>query len=355
MAYDPSIFNISPYYDDFSADNGFLRVLFKPGYALQAREATQLQSILQNQLSRIGDHLFKDGSRIIGGGISVRNSSFLMVATGVGTPLAGVTDYSTLIGGTLTTTNTTDTTQATVVHYIAPDVNTDGYLILVVDFVSGISFTSTFNLTTDSFTVSGLSVVSDSFSTSGNCKLVTVSDGIFYVDGFFVRTDTQQFTPYTAETGYRDLNFTTFSTLSKKIGFAIGRDNVTEQENTTLRDPAIGSYNYNAPGADRYKVILSLAQAELSETPDDFVELLRFEGGKVTKKIERITYGEIQKALALRTYDESGSYTVRPFDLTVKGYSDTQLNMSVGEGKAYVLGYDVENQHPITVPFNKSR
>lgn len=358
MAYDPSIFNISPYYDDFSADNGFLRVLFKPGYALQAREATQLQSILQNQLSRIGDHLFKDGSRIIGGGISVRNSSFLMVATGVGTPLAGVTDYSTLIGGTLTTTNTTDTTQATVVHYIAPDVNTDGYLILVVDFVSGTSFSSTFNLTTDSFTVSGLSVVSASFG-KGNCKLITVSDGIFYVDGFFVRTETQQFTPYTAETGYRDLNFTTFSTLSKKIGFAIGRDNVTEQENTTLRDPAIGSYNYNAPGADRYKIILSLAQAELSETPDDFVELLRFEGGKVTKKIERITYGEIQKALALRTYDESGSYTVRPFDLTVKEYPDPQytdlLNMSVGEGKAYVLGYDVENQHPITVPFNKAR
>jgi hypothetical protein len=355
MAYDPSIFNISPYYDDFSADNGFLRVLFKPGYALQAREATQLQSILQDQLSRIGDHLFKDGSRIIGGGISVRNSSFLMVAVGVGTPLAGVTDYSTLVGGTLTPTNTTDTTQATVVHYIAPDVNTDGYLILVVDFVSGTSFASTFNLTNDSFTVSGLNVVSDSFGT-GNCKLITVSDGIFYVDGFFVRTETQQFTPYTVGIGgYRDLNFSTFSTLSKKIGFAIGRDNVTEQENSTLRDPAIGSYNYNAPGADRYKVILSLAQAELSETPDDFVELLRFEGGKVTKKIERITYGEIQKALALRTYDESGSYTVRPFDLTIKEYSDTQLNMSVGEGKAYVLGYDVENQHPITVPFSKSR
>ena len=360
MAYDPSIFNISPYYDDFSADNGFLRVLFKPGYALQAREATQLQSILQNQLSRIGDHLFKDGSRIIGGGISVRNSSFLMVATGVGTPLAGVTDYSTLVGGTLTPTNTADTTQATVVHYIAPDVNTDGYLILVVDFVSGTSFANTFNLTKDSFTVSNLSVVSsNSFSTSGNCKLITISDGIFYVDGFFVRTETQQFTPYNAETGYRDLNFSTFSTLSKKIGFAIGRDNVTEQENSTLRDPAIGSYNYNAPGADRYKIILSLAQAELSETPDDFVELLRFEGGKVTKKIERITYGEIQKALALRTYDESGSYTVRPFDLTVKEYPDPDytdlLNMSVGEGKAYVLGYDVENQHPITVPFSKSR
>tara|TARA_R110000868_G_scaffold9867_2_gene48482 strand:- start:55049 stop:59992 length:4944 start_codon:yes stop_codon:yes gene_type:complete len=355
MAYDPSIFNINPYYDDFSADNGFLRVLFKPGYALQAREATQLQSILQNQLSRIGDHLFKDGSRIIGGGISVRNSSFLMVDAGANTPLAGVTDYSTLVGAILTPTNTADTTQATVVHYIAPDVNTDGYLILVVDFVSGTLFTSSFNLTTDAFTVAALSVASSATYAQGNCKLITVSDGIFYVDGFFVRTETQQFTPYTAETGYRDLNFTKFSTLSKKIGFAIGRDNVTEQENSTLRDPAIGSYNYNAPGADRYKIILSLAQAELSETPNDFVELLRFENGKITKKIERITYGEIQKALALRTYDESGSYTVRPFDITVKPYDATNYSMSVGEGKAYVLGYEVENQHPVGVSFAKAR
>ena len=61
MAYDPRIFNINPYYDDFDADKGFLRVLFKPGYALQARELTQLQTILQDQVSKIGDHLFKDG------------------------------------------------------------------------------------------------------------------------------------------------------------------------------------------------------------------------------------------------------------------------------------------------------
>jgi hypothetical protein len=356
MAYDPSIFNINPYYDDFNADNGFLRVLFKPGYALQAREATQLQSILQDQLSRIGDHLFKDGSRIIGGGISVRNSSFLMVPVGVGTPMVGVTDYSTLVGGILTPINTENTTEATVVHYIAPDADTDGYLILVIDFVSGTSFNSTpFNLVTDSFTLSNLNIASFESYAQGNCKLVTVSDGIFYVDGFFVRTGTQQFTPYNLETGYRDLKFSGFTTLSKKIGFAVTRDNVTEQENSTLRDPAIGSYNYNAPGADRYKIVLALDQTELSETPDDFVELLRFEDGRVTKKIERITYGEIQKALALRTYDESGSYTVRPFDLTVKEYTDSNLNMSVGEGKAYVLGYDVENQHPINVPFSKSR
>ena len=43
-------FNVDPYYDDFDEDKKFLRVLFKPGYAVQARELTQLQSILQKQV-----------------------------------------------------------------------------------------------------------------------------------------------------------------------------------------------------------------------------------------------------------------------------------------------------------------
>ena len=30
--------NVSPYYDDFDRDNDYYRVLFKPGYPVQARE-----------------------------------------------------------------------------------------------------------------------------------------------------------------------------------------------------------------------------------------------------------------------------------------------------------------------------
>ena len=56
----------SPYYDDFDADKNFHRILFKPGYAVQARELTQLQTILQNQIQRFGDHVFKDGSVVVG-------------------------------------------------------------------------------------------------------------------------------------------------------------------------------------------------------------------------------------------------------------------------------------------------
>jgi hypothetical protein len=360
MAYDPSIFNINPYYDDFSADKGFLRVLFKPGYAVQARELTQIQTILQDQLSTVGNYLFKDGSRIVGGGLSVRNSSYIMVNVGAGTALdtLAADQYPNLVGGILSYTDSVYTVQAKIVHYLAPE--EDGNLILVVDFISGDSFpysVCTFTKEDVTYSLTLVSSTTAGYTTSGGCKLITVSDGLFYVDGFFVRTATQQFAPYQVlqagnATSYRDLNFTAFADLSKKIGFAVNRDFVIERQDSTLRDPAIGSYNYNAPGADRYSISLVLAQSDLDETLNDFVELLRFESGKITKKIDRITYGEIQKALALRTYDESGSYTVRPFDLTVKPYDTTNHLLSVGEGKAYVLGYDVENQYPqgLTLP-----
>ena len=60
--------NISPYYDDFSKDNQFYRVLFNPGRPVQARELTTLQSILQDQVETFGSHIFKEGSMVIPGG-----------------------------------------------------------------------------------------------------------------------------------------------------------------------------------------------------------------------------------------------------------------------------------------------
>ena len=65
-----SKFNISPYYDDFDEAKKFLRVLFRPSYSVQARELTQLQSILNNQIGRMGDHLFENGDVVKGAGIS---------------------------------------------------------------------------------------------------------------------------------------------------------------------------------------------------------------------------------------------------------------------------------------------
>ena len=59
--------NVSPYFDDFNESKNYNKVLFKPGFPVQARELTTLQSILQNQVERFGQHFFKEGSIVIPG------------------------------------------------------------------------------------------------------------------------------------------------------------------------------------------------------------------------------------------------------------------------------------------------
>ena len=62
-----SNFNVTPYYDDYDVNSGYLKILFKPGNSVQARELTQIQSILQQQIANISDHLFKEGAMVIPG------------------------------------------------------------------------------------------------------------------------------------------------------------------------------------------------------------------------------------------------------------------------------------------------
>ena len=63
--------NSAPYYDDFDKDKNFVRTLFRPGFAIQARELTQLQSQLQFQIESHGSHIFKEGAMVVPGANNV--------------------------------------------------------------------------------------------------------------------------------------------------------------------------------------------------------------------------------------------------------------------------------------------
>ena len=65
--------NVAPYYDDYSAGKNYLRTLFRPGFAIQARELTQLQSSIQNQIAAHGGHMFKEGAMVIPGQLHYSN------------------------------------------------------------------------------------------------------------------------------------------------------------------------------------------------------------------------------------------------------------------------------------------
>ena len=69
--------NITPYYDDYSSDKKFHKVLYRAGRPLQARELTQSQTILQDQIEKFGDHFFKEGS-IVSGASSMSTWTFTL-------------------------------------------------------------------------------------------------------------------------------------------------------------------------------------------------------------------------------------------------------------------------------------
>ncbi len=66
--------NVSPYYEDFDANKNFYKILFRPGYSIQTRELTQLQSILQNQVESIGKFSFKQGEMVIPGELGLNTT-----------------------------------------------------------------------------------------------------------------------------------------------------------------------------------------------------------------------------------------------------------------------------------------
>ena len=59
-------FNTAPFWDDYDPEKGYHRVMFRPGVPVQARELTQAQTILQNQIERFGENVYKDGTIIKG-------------------------------------------------------------------------------------------------------------------------------------------------------------------------------------------------------------------------------------------------------------------------------------------------
>ena len=64
-------YSIAPYYDDFDETKNYHRILYRPGYAVQARELTQMQTTLQAQLDRFGQYAFKHGSRVVVGKVTL--------------------------------------------------------------------------------------------------------------------------------------------------------------------------------------------------------------------------------------------------------------------------------------------
>lgn len=329
MSYNHSdILSDSPYYDDFDDAKNFLKILFKPGYSIQARELTQLQTLLQNQVSKLGSHIFKNGSLVYGGVTTQTNCKFLRVRTKT---TGSSIDHKTLRNKILTNnpnTTATDRVKAKVL-YTLPSQSGDNYIVLFLQYLNGNEFTAN---TENIFDISNQQLLNirakpnteaTTIPSLGTSTLISVDSGIFYIDGFFVNNTNQTVALFNIDSGYRN-----FTLPTNRVGFDVVRKTIDHTQDGTLKDPANGSYNYNAPGADRYvlDLVLSSYTFDNKETKpeeystEDFIELARTVNGNLDFVRRTPTYSDLLDIFARRTYDESGSYTVRPFNLEVKNH-----------------------------------
>ena len=125
--------NVTPYYDDFDKAKNFYRVLFRPGFPIQARELTQSQSILQNQIENMGTHLFKDGSMVIPGqiGYDLNVSAIMIQESFLG---ADVESYRSQITGKIIT-GLTSGVKAKVLYSISSTDSDKGYITLYIKYI----------------------------------------------------------------------------------------------------------------------------------------------------------------------------------------------------------------------------
>ena len=105
------------YKDDFRDSDNYHKILFNSGVGLQARELTQLQTILQNQITRFGNNVFKEGAVVEPGGVNV-NSQYEFIKLDETDPSHVVpADLTTLIGETVT--GVTSGVAATIIEAVA--------------------------------------------------------------------------------------------------------------------------------------------------------------------------------------------------------------------------------------------
>ena len=339
--------NVDPYYDDFSEAKQFNRILFKPAKAVQARELTQLQTILQKQVERFGSNIYKEGTIISGINLTARDDLFYVKVndkTGFTNPSlydqvksdAGITSSFKITGQSSGLVaeiikgqsgfQTQDPDLKTFyVKYLntAQDGDTD-----VKQFQAGESLIITDQYGTTQITVTAATVTNNVGRSFG----VSCEEGVIFQKGHFIFVDNQ----FIIVSKYTNVPGTV------SVGFTIEENLINSNNDSSLLDNASGFNNENAPGADRLQLVPTLVSYNTATEPTEFFALIRYVDGNAVRIRDRTEFNSINSELARRTYDESGNYVTRGLNVTLE-QSGNNAYAVVSPGKAYVYGNEVIN------------
>jgi len=391
--------NAAPYFDDFNAENNYHRILFRPGFAVQARELTQLQSALQHQIESHGSHIFREGAMVVPGqGKTQRYHSLKLASTFNGEQVDPSQYYN--VDSPTTITGATTGVTAKVIGFKSAT-TTDQPLLYVSYERAGSDFTTTIfadgeNITantaithstqsygtgvaavttyTSVYSAAAGSSATQLASATGPASRTglafAIESGIYYIRGFFVNNVSETLIINNYDEDY-----------TGTVGFTVNETIITPESASALLDNSTGSSNYAAKGAHRLSIYVALSSITTSTNTTNFIALVDVKNGKSSSIGRTTPYAQLADEMARRTNDESGNYTVRPFEFLASESVDVSVGrdnllgkyiagaptddgniassdfiaISVSPGKAYVRGFEIEKTQSTIKDVSKAR
>jgi hypothetical protein len=363
-------FNVTPYYDDYDPEKGYYRILFKPGYAVQARELTQIQSSLQEQIQRFGRNIFKDGTIVLPGAFYLETNDGLSAGRGVRYVKVKDTDSN---GDTVDISEWNNFVTLgkangnTRLEVVGATTNIRAKIVQTIDGVQTSSNTKTIYVAYSSASTANGQIkvfqAGETLTANVNGTLRTlvvhdtdpkpvgsgsrfsISSGVLFAKNHFIAFPDQsiiidRYNP----------------NPTARVGFYITEEIVSATRDASLLDPAQEASNFSAPGADRLLLNPELAVVGINDTTDvqNFVTLFTVENGVVKTYLANTQYSYINDAMARRTYDNSGDYVINGLEVQLKEHDDTGSNygrytsgnnkllyVGVSPGTGYCQGYQV--------------
>src|SRR6266566_671444 len=177
-------------------------------------------------------------------------------------------------------------------------------------------------------------------SAVGNGYAFTITEGIIYQKGVFLRAVPQ------------GIIVNKYSQVPDNVavGFVTSEQIINFNMDHTLLDNANNIQNFQAPGADRLKLIptLNLTDANTAATNSEFLTLVQWKEGRPFKQNQSTVYSILGDTMALRTSEQSGNFVIDPFLITtrsplVANNEGSFFNVLIDPGKAYINGYRVSS------------
>ena len=323
------------YKDDFADSDNYHRVLFNSGRALQARELTQLQTIIQRELETFGRNIFKEGANVAPAGVTINTRyEFIKLDTTTNTLPVDTSNYA----GKEFEGNDTGI-KVKVLEVVAATASDPATLyVTYTDTTGGSAGDSPVRMSAGEDIISnqiGITLTVQSTNTTANPAVgvgtkVSIDQGSFFTQGHFVFAPKQSLLigKYT-------------ETPTTIIGFKVQQDVVTADDTEALFDNQGATPNRSAPGADRYRIKLILTEQDLVDSDENFVYFCRVINGNVFDVVQgNNQYSKIEDRMALRTNEIHGNFLVEPFFIHHEDDSDASfLQTVVSPGTAYVKGY----------------